>query len=143
MGGLAVIALLILGVLYILYRRKPAKPAPAAAADATIDPIQPPPPGQMAVHDYQGTSPQMVHNYDSFISEMPGSIPDKASWSPDMHGGGGSVPTAGDVTPGYDAAQHRQVGGVSPLLVEGHVVQGYNGVDHGQVAGTGEGTDIV
>jgi hypothetical protein len=99
----------------------------------------------MAEYEYQTTSPQMVHNHDSFVSEMPGTVPDKTAWSPDIHGGGGggSVPPDGHVMPGYDRVQHAQVGSGSPLHVEGHVVQGYNEVNHGHVGGGGERIDIV
>lgn len=141
MGGLAVIALLIIAVLY-LHRRKPAKPPPAT--DANSDALQLPPPGLMAENDYPTASLRhVVYNHHSFISEMPGSIPDKTAWGRDIHGGGGCVPTEGNLTPGYDGVEHRQVGGVSPLEVEGHVVQGHNGVDYGQGAGRDEGADIV
>jgi hypothetical protein len=105
-GGLAVIVLLILGILYIIYRRKDALPPPATNADGNLGQYAP---NHMA--EYHDTSSQMAQNHNSFLSEMPGTVPDKAVWSPGMDSGGSPVQSQAYAMPAFDEIHDSYGGG--------------------------------
>ncbi|OIW25776.1 hypothetical protein CONLIGDRAFT_684318 [Coniochaeta ligniaria NRRL 30616] len=88
-GGLAVIAILVLGILYILYRRKDApRPPPLPSRIGQYPPN---------VAEIQDTSSHVAPNHDSILSEMPGTVPDKALWSPSTNSGGSPVQASNEV----------------------------------------------